>query len=49
MSAKEQAAVILQSILASFRMAMPDADPATLENAARAAANNAAMALAVEE
>lgn len=49
MSTKKQAAVIFESILASFRMAMPGADQAVLESAARAAANNAAMALSDEE
>lgn len=45
MTAREQAETINAAILATFRQAFPQLDGAVLAQAARAAANNAAMAL----
>lgn len=51
MTSKQQSTIIQAAILATFRQAFPAlaADGITLESLARAAANNAAQALQIDE
>ena len=49
MTAREQATLINDAILHSFRQAFPEIDGERLALAARAAANNAAMTLSTDE